>query len=276
MADMRLVSLSILTGIVLIGAGCSPEKPSGATVPPTSSETNKPAEPSKVAEAPTAPATENLIKEDVVAGKGTGAVKGDLVLVTYTGKLMNGTQFDSNSGPEGKPFPLRLGMGSVIKGWEEGLIGMKAGGERNLTIPYAMAYGPEGKPPTIPAKSDLKFNVKMLHIVKMDEGGIYDRKDLKPGSGRAVKAGDKISVHYTGTYVNGLKFDSSRDRKEPFSFTVGKGEVIPGWDAGVVGMKVGGRRELIVPPDLAYGSSPQNPIGADQVLRFDIELLKIQ
>ena len=96
------------------------------------------------------------------------------------------------------------------------------------------------------------------------------------GSGREAKAGDHVKVHYTGTLTNGEKFDSSRDRNEPFPFTLGKGEVIKGWDQGVAGMKVGGKRKLTIPSDLGYGdngSPPKIPPGA--TLKFDVELIGI-
>ena len=81
-------------------------------------------------------------------------------------------------------------------------------------------------------------------------------KELEEGSGAEAKAGDEVTVQYVGVdYKNGKEFDSSWSRSEPFSFSLGAGEVIPGWDQGVEGMKVGGRRELIIPPELAYGEA---------------------
>jgi FKBP-type peptidyl-prolyl cis-trans isomerase len=102
------------------------------------------------------------------------------------------------------------------------------------------------------------------------------KEDSAPGSGPAAKSGDTVKVHYTGTLMNGTKFDSSRDRDEPFQFTLGKGEVIKGWDEGVVGMKKGGKRKLTIPSDKAYGPSGSPPkIPPNSPLVFDIELVEI-
>jgi hypothetical protein len=96
------------------------------------------------------------------------------------------------------------------------------------------------------------------------------------GKGPAAKAGDTVRVHYTGTLVNGTKFDSSRDRGTPFDFQLGASAVIKGWDEGVVGMKVGGRRRLVIPQDLAYGEAGRPPsIPSRAGLKFEIELLEL-
>jgi peptidylprolyl isomerase len=103
-------------------------------------------------------------------------------------------------------------------------------------------------------------------------------KDLKKGDGPAARSGDAVTVQYVGVdYKTGKQFDASWDRGEPFPFQLGGGQVIPGWDRGVVGMKVGGRRELIIPPRLAYGSQGQPPaIQPNATLVFVIDLLGVQ
>lgn len=99
--------------------------------------------------------------------------------------------------------------------------------------------------------------------------------ELKKGTGAQAKAGDEVTVQYVGVdYKTGKQFDASWDRGEPFTFTLGAGEVIPGWDKGVAGMKVGGRRELIIPPGLAYGAAGAPPaIAPNATLVFVIDLL---
>ena len=102
-------------------------------------------------------------------------------------------------------------------------------------------------------------------------------QDVTRGEGTEATADRTVSVHYTGWLPNGEKFDSSRDRNQPFGFTLGAGQVIAGWDEGVAGMKVGGRRKLVIPADLGYGTAgapPAIPPGATLV--FDVELLDVR
>ena len=105
-----------------------------------------------------------------------------------------------------------------------------------------------------------------------------EKKELIEGSGVEAKAGDEVTVQYVGVgYESGEQFDASWDRGEPFTFTLGAGEVIPGWDQGVEGMKVDGRRELIIPPKLAYGAAGAPPaIGPNETLVFVIDLLSVK
>jgi len=101
--------------------------------------------------------------------------------------------------------------------------------------------------------------------------------EVAVGTGAEAKEGSTVKVHYTGTLKNGTKFDSSRDHGDPFEFTIGKGMVIQGWDKGVVGMKVGGKRKLTIPHELGYGEKGSPPkIPGKATLLFDIELLEVK
>lgn len=102
-------------------------------------------------------------------------------------------------------------------------------------------------------------------------------QDLIVGTGPAAQTGDTVVVHYTGYLADGTKFDSSLDRGQPFTLTLGRGQVIKGWEEGLVGMKVGGKRKLIIPPELAYGSTGAGGvIPPNATITFEVELLEIQ
>ncbi len=224
-----------------------------------------------------------LIKTDTKLGEGAEAQAGQTVIVHYTGWLYDanapenkGTKFDSSL-DRNAPFDFPLGGGRVIKGWDEGVAGMKEGGQRTLVIPPEMGYGPRGAGGVIPPNATLVFEVKLLKVIKTD------MVDTKLGEGAEAQAGQEVSVHYTGWLFDknapenkGTKFDSSRDRDEPFDFQLGMGEVITGWDEGVQGMKVGGQRMLVIPPEMGYGrQGAGGVIPPNATLVFEVELLEV-
>jgi peptidylprolyl isomerase len=129
-----------------------------------------------------------------------------------------------------------------------------------------------------PAKSESSTDLNKKPKVTVPKGAPpkkLEEKELVEGTGPEAKSGDEVTVQYVGVnYKTGKEFDASWDRGEPFSFTLGASQVIPGWDQGVAGMKVGGRRELIIPPELGYGSAGAPPaIPPNETLIFVVDLL---
>ena len=149
----RLVTLLLAFGLsltVLVGCSRSPEEPTS---------TFKPAEGTPLPPGPT-----SLEKEDLTVGTGPEAKDGDTVHVQYTGTLTSGKKFDSSYDHGGDPFKVTIGQGEVIKGWDEGLLGMKAGGKRRLRIPSDLGYGSAGSPPDIPGNAGLVFEIELVSI----------------------------------------------------------------------------------------------------------------
>ena len=223
---------------------------------------------------------------DTVPGTGAEALAGQPVTVHYTGWLHDaaapngrGKKFDSSK-DRGDPFEFQLGAGSVIRGWDEGVQGMRAGGTRVLTIPAELGYGARGAGGVIPPNATLIFEVELL---AEPERAPLLMTDVVIGTGAEATAGQRVSVHYTGWLFDpaaannrGKKFDSSKDRGDPFRFQLGAGQVIAGWDQGVQGMQVGGTRVLQIPPELGYGArGAGGAIPPNATLVFEVELLEV-
>lgn len=216
-----------------------------------------------------------LIVTDVVTGTGRVVERGQTLITSYVGRFTDGTQFDSSS-EAGTDWVFTLGVGQVIKGWDQGLGGMKVGGTRKLEIPSHLAFGKSGQcfsddTCAVPPNTDVIYEVTVIDI--FDEVQI---EDLVEGDGAVAETGDVVFMEYIGTLRNGDVFDTTSLSGTEFFFTLGTGSVIPGWDQGVPGMKVGGTRRLTIPPILAYGPSQINTslrtVPSYSVLIFEIEL----
>lgn len=222
-------------------------------------------------------------------GDGPQAQTGQIVEVHYSGKLDDGTVFDS-SRERGQTFSFALGRGDVIPGWDEGIALLHIGDQAQLIIPPDLAYGETGAGDVIPANATLTFEVELISVrdgapanpTKVNDTDYTTTPsglkyyDLVVGTGAQPQSGQTVTAHYTGWLLDGTQFDSSLNRGQPFSFQLGAGQVIPGWDEGLATMNVGGKRQLLIPSDLGYGSQGGGPIPPDATLIFEVELLDVK
>ena len=238
---------------------------------------------------PSSPPSE-LIIEDLVVGTGSPVVAGDFLIMDYVGvSYSTGLQFDA-SWDRGSPFPFELGAGRVIQGWDQGIVGMAVGGRRSLTIPSDLAYGENGSGSgSIGPNETLVFVVDLIASVPSNLEKPSEElsaeptlelqiNDLYEGSGPAVQPGNVVYIHYVGVSASTRQqFDSSwdRGRSEFIGYISGTGNVIEGLDQGLLGMQVGGRRTVVIPPDLAYGENGAGDglIAPNETLIFTVDLL---
>lgn len=216
-----------------------------------------------------------LVTTDITVGEGPSAASGDTVFVNYVGVLSaDGTRFDGNFGSD--PFVVTLGQGMVIPGWDQGLVGMQAGGRRQLDIPADLAYGDRGAGDAIPPNSAISFVVDMIAVipatdaadkpaVTIDTTDNVDElivTDLVDGTGAVVEPGSKVVLHLVGFRADtGEEVASTWESPQPLSFELTEGGSLPGLIEGLEGMKVGGRRQLHVPFADAWGPEGQTEIG---------------
>ncbi|MBX0330621.1 FKBP-type peptidyl-prolyl cis-trans isomerase [Oscillochloris sp. ZM17-4] len=227
---------------------------------------------------------------EIAPGAGDAPKTGDVVSVHYRGTLADGKVFDS-SYERGQPIQFALGRGMVIPGWDEGIGLMRKGGKAKLIIPPNLGYGAQGAGGVIPPNATLTFEVELVDIqagppeapAQVDDSQYTTTPsglkyyDFEVGSGAEATAGKTAVVHYTGWLTDGTMFDSSLNRGDTFPFQVGAGRVIKGWDEGVAGMRVGGRRQLVVPSSLGYGANGAGGvIPPNATLIFEVELVDVQ
>ena len=226
---------------------------------------------------------------DLVEGDGPTPEEGGSVSTHFTIWVQGEgePQFIVSSADQG-PISFVVGtIDTVFPGWDEGVSTMKQGGKRYLVIPPDLALGEQGGG-SIPPNATLLMEIELVDVqepVKMTEVDEADYittdsglqyYDIVEGDGPMPEEGQIVVVHYTGWLEDGTKFDSSLDRGQPFTFPLGQGSVIAGWDEGVATMKVGGMRQLRIPADLAYGDTGSGTIPPGATLIFDVELLDVQ
>ncbi|MFQ5578561.1 MAG: FKBP-type peptidyl-prolyl cis-trans isomerase, partial [Anaerolineae bacterium] len=248
-----------------------------------------PADPAEVDPADFLDAENGVQYYNLETGTGEAVEMGQPVVVHYTGWLDDGTKLGSSI-DQARPVTIVLGEGQFIPGVDEAIAAMKVGGKRQLVIPGELAFGPQGAPGGTPDAS-LIVEVELVEALpgapaaptKVDDADYTTTEtglayyDFEVGEGDSPETGQQVTVHYTGWLEDGTKFDSSLDRGTPFKFTLGVGQVIPGWDEGVATMTVGGKRQLVIPADLAYGEEgAPGTIPPNATLVFEVELLDIK
>lgn len=227
-------------------------------------------------ETPADPVVELEIN-DLVVGDGEIARAGETLVMQYVGVAQStGVEFDA-SWDRGAPFTFTLGAGGVIRGWDEGIEGMAVGGRRELVIPPDLGYGTAGSGANIGPDETLVFVVDLIGVASAPQPEVTD---LVVGDGAEAGLGSTLWVHYVGvSQSTGEQFDASwdRGRDQLFPFVLGVGQVIPGWDRGLLGMQVGGRRQIVIPPELAYGDqgAGDGVIAPNETLVFVIDLVAI-
>jgi peptidylprolyl isomerase len=233
-----------------------------------------------------------LVITDVVEGTGNAAVEGDTVLVNYVGvRSADGTEFD-NSYDGGQPFPVILGSGGVIPGWEQGLVGVRTGGRRQLDIPADLAYGDEPQGDIIQPGDALSFVIDVIAVVPASDpadaptdsvpvsAGATEltTEDIVVGEGAEVVEGSLVFVEivaYRGDTAE--EVNTTWGQGGPVALQASEDQTIPGLANGLLGMKAGGRRMMIMPPDVAFGDGGNEELGlpADTDLILVVDLVSV-
>lgn len=293
MARRRLLEILVLAvAVALVIAGCSDSsgEDSGAE---SESRTTLVASAETEPEVPLPKGTppKDLVVKDLREGYGQEARKGDLVVTELVTQSVTGEPFESSWSKEGGAFIFTLGKEEASPGWEKGIPGMKVGGRRLLIVPpdEGSRFGTvgDGKP-----KDTLVYVVDLVAILppeleKRKEPKVATPADPPPedlvvrslidGTGPEARDGDVLTVQYVGIYYDGRPFTNSWKRGQQFDFELGAEEVAinPGWEEGLQGMRVGERRELVIPPKLQQRGGARPDAKPSDTLIYVIDLLGI-
>ena len=220
---------------------------------------------------------------EIEAGSGVQAKAGDVVSVHYTGMLDDGTVFDSSEGKE--PITFVLGQGRVIQGWEQGIALMREGGKATLIIPPELGYGAGGSG-TIPPNATLTFDVELVQVLATPEPediALEDYEvtesglryfDIEPGSGELLETGAPVSVHFNVWLEDGTSLGGT-EGGPPASLQIDMGMLFPGLDEGISTMLVGGKRQMLIPSELAFGEAGAGSIPPNATLIAEAMLINV-
>ena len=226
----------------------------------------------------------------VEEGDGRLPESGEIVSVHYTGRLTDGEVFDS-SVERGAPFAFPLGQGRVIRGWDEGIALLNEGASARLIIPPDLGYG-EGGSGAIPPNATLVFDVELLEIlpgapespieVSEDDYTVTDSGlkyyDIEAGIGPTAGEAQVAFVHFTAWLEDGTSLGSTLEGGQPIPYMIGSGELFPGFEEGLASMQIGGSRQMVFPPELAYGEAGTagGQIPPNATLIFEVQVMDIQ
>jgi peptidylprolyl isomerase len=225
---------------------------------------------------------------DTVLGTGTQAASTNIVGIRYTYWLYSasaadhkGTKIDSNVS-SAVPFVSTLGASDNLKGLDQGLIGMKVGGQRTLIIPASLALGATGSK-VVPPNAGLVFDVQLTDVQTLADAPAFGTVDTVVGTGATAATGATVNVKYsaylyssTAADHKGILVDSNITATTNYAFKLGAGQTIAGFDQGVNGMKAGGKRTITVPSTLAYGVNGYGSTPGNSGMVFTVELISVQ
>ncbi|XP_077772640.1 peptidyl-prolyl cis-trans isomerase FKBP9 [Podarcis muralis] len=196
----------------------------------------------------------------------------DFVRYHYNGTFLDGTLFDSSHNRM-RTYDTYVGIGWLIPGMDKGLLGMCVGEKRIITVPPFLAYGEDGDGKEIPGQASLVFDVALLDLHNPKDSIAVEQQYVPEACERRSQVGDFLRYHYNGTLLDGTLFDSSYSRNRTYDTYVGKGYVIAGMDEGLLGVCIGEKRRITIPPHLGYGEEGRGKIPGSAVLVFDIHVI---